>query len=73
MINLLELLIQSMLNVFKKFLRSYIIKGIFIRVNTRDYIVLLVSPFGLQTQLVDGKCPDCGRDVNEVSEESVFL
>ena len=26
--------------------------------------------FWTETQLVDGKCPDCGREVSEVSEES---
>lgn len=29
--------------------------------------------FWTETQLVDGKCPDCGRDVQEVSEEAYFL
>lgn len=29
--------------------------------------------FWTETQLVDGKCPDCGRDVEEVEEESYFL
>ena len=29
--------------------------------------------FWTESQLVDGKCPDCGRDVSEVSEEAYFL
>ena len=29
--------------------------------------------FWTKTQLVDGKCPDCGRDVREVEEEAYFL
>ena len=29
--------------------------------------------FWTETQLVDGKCPDCGRDVHEVEEESYFF
>ena len=29
--------------------------------------------FWTQTQLVDGKCPDCGREVHEVEEEAYFL
>ena len=29
--------------------------------------------FWTETQLVDGKCPDCGRDVQEVSEEAYFF
>ena len=29
--------------------------------------------FWTESQLVDGKCPDCGRDVNEVTEEAYFF
>ncbi|SEJ56250.1 methionyl-tRNA synthetase [Propionispira arboris] len=29
--------------------------------------------FWLERQLVDGKCPDCGRSVEEVSEEAYFF
>ena len=29
--------------------------------------------FWTETQLIDGKCPDCGREVNEVSEEAYFF
>ena len=29
--------------------------------------------FWTETQLVDGKCPDCGRDVNLVTEEAYFF
>ena len=29
--------------------------------------------FFTQTQLVDGKCPDCGRDVTKMKEESYFF
>ena len=29
--------------------------------------------FWTKTQLVDGKCPDCGRDVREVEEDAYFL
>ncbi len=29
--------------------------------------------FWTDSQLVDGKCPDCGREVKEVSEESYFF
>ena len=28
--------------------------------------------FWLERQLVDGKCPDCGREVKEVAEEAYF-
>lgn len=29
--------------------------------------------FWTESQLVDGKCPDCGREVNEVTEEAYFF
>jgi len=29
--------------------------------------------FWTESQLVDGKCPDCGRDIQEVSEEAYFF
>ena len=41
-----------------------------------EYKGLYCTPcesFWTNTQLVDGKCPDCGRDVNEVSEEAYFF
>lgn len=41
-----------------------------------EYKGLYCTPcesFWTQTQLVDGKCPDCGRDVHEVVEEAYFL
>ena len=41
-----------------------------------EYKGLYCTPcesFWTETQLVDGKCPDCGREVHEVSEEAYFL
>lgn len=41
-----------------------------------EYKGLYCTPcesFWTETQLVDGKCPDCGRDVHEVTEEAYFL
>ena len=29
--------------------------------------------FWTETQLIDGKCPDCGREVNKASEDAYFL
>ena len=46
MINLLELLIKVMRSKFRKYLRNFMIKVIFIRESTEDYIVLLVNHFG---------------------------
>ena len=41
-----------------------------------EYKGLYCTPcesFWTETQLVNGKCPDCGRDVQEVAEEAYFL
>lgn len=41
-----------------------------------EYKGLYCTPcesFWTETQLVNGKCPDCGREVQEVSEEAYFL
>lgn len=55
--------------IFKKFLdNGDIYKG--------EYEGLYCVPcesYYTETQLVDGKCPDCGRDVQKVKEESYFF
>ncbi len=41
-----------------------------------EYKGLYCTPcesFWTETQLVDGKCPDCGREVQEASEEAYFF
>lgn len=41
-----------------------------------EYKGLYCTPcesFWTETQLTDGKCPDCGREVHEVSEEAYFF
>jgi methionyl-tRNA synthetase len=41
-----------------------------------EYKGLYCTPcesFWTETQAVDGKCPDCGRDIQEVKEEAYFL
>ena len=41
-----------------------------------EYKGLYCTPcesFWTNTQVVDGKCPDCGREVHEVSEEAYFF
>ena len=40
-----------------------------------EYKGLYCTPceaFWTETQLIDGKCPDCGREVHEVKEEVIF-
>ena len=32
-----------------------------------------MNPFWTESQLVDGKCPDCGREVKPAKEEAYFF
>ncbi len=56
-------------HIFKKFYdQGDIYKG--------EYKGLYCTPcesFWTESQLVDGKCPDCGREVKEASEEAYFF
>ena len=55
--------------IFKKLYNQGIFTKVFMRVCT----VLLVKVSGQESQLVDGKCPDCGREVHPAKEEAYFL
>lgn len=61
--------VETVQKIFKKLYdQGDIYKG--------EYKGLYCTPcesFWTETQLVNGKCPDCGRDVQEVSEEAYFL
>ena len=56
-------------DIFKKYYdQDDIYKG--------EYVGLYCTPcesFWTESQLVDGKCPDCGRDVEEKCEEAYFF
>lgn len=61
--------IETVQKVFKELYdRGYIYKG--------EYSGKYCTPcesFWTESQLVDGKCPDCGREVIETSEEAYFF
>ena len=61
--------VETVQKIFKKLYdQGDIYKG--------EYKGLYCTPcesFWTETQLVDGKCPDCTRDVSEVSEEAYFF
>jgi methionyl-tRNA synthetase len=61
--------IQTVQNIFRKLYdKGYIYKGTY----KGKYCVPCES-FWTETQLIDGKCPDCGREVKEAEEEAYFL
>lgn len=61
--------IETVQKVFRELYdRGYIYKGKY----TGKYCTPCES-FWTESQLVDGKCPDCGRDVIEADEEAYFL
>ncbi len=61
--------VASVQKIFKElYNRGYIYKG--------EYKGKYCKPcesFWTETQLVNGKCPDCGRDVTDASEEAYFF
>lgn len=64
-----EIHVKTVQKIFEKlYKKGDIYKG--------EYKGLYCTPcesFWTESQLVDGKCPDCGRDVHEVKEEAYFL
>ncbi len=61
--------IESVQKIFRELYdKGYIYKGKY----TGKYCTPCES-FWTESQLVDGKCPDCGRDVIEADEEAYFL
>ncbi|MDE6752260.1 MAG: methionine--tRNA ligase [Eubacterium sp.] len=61
--------IETVQKIFKELYdKGYIYKGKY----TGKYCTPCES-FWTDSQLVDGKCPDCGRDVVEASEEAYFF
>ena len=61
--------VESVQKIFKELYdRGYIYKGEY----TGKYCTPCES-FWTESQLVDGKCPECGREVVETKEEAYFL
>ena len=61
--------VESVQKIFKELYdRGYIYKGEY----TGKYCTPCES-FWTESQLVDGKCPDCGREVIEAKEEAYFF
>ena len=61
--------IETVQKIFKKlYEKGYIYKGTY-----KGKYCTPCESFWTESQLVDGKCPDCGREVKEANEEAYFL
>ena len=61
--------VESIQKIFKKMYENGdIYKGKYVGKYCRD-----CEAFWTETQLVDGKCPDCGREVEDAEEEAYFF
>jgi len=60
---------KSVQEIFKKLYD----KGDIYKSEYKGLYCVPCESFWTETQLVDGKCPDCGRDVELVTEESYFF
>ena len=60
---------KAVANIFKKLYD----KGDIYKGHYEDWYCTPCESFFTDTQLVDGKCPDCGREVKKVQEETYFF
>lgn len=61
--------IETVQKIFKELYdRGYIYKGTY-----KGKYCTPCESFWTESQLVDGKCPDCGREVSEAEEEAYFF
>ena len=61
--------VESVQRIFRKMYdKGDIYKGKYVGKYCRD-----CESFWTETQLVDGKCPDCGREVQDAEEEAYFF
>ena len=61
--------VKAVQKIFEKLLE----KGDIYKGEYKGLYCTACESFWTPTQLVDGKCPDCGREVKEVSEEAYFF
>ena len=59
--------------LLRRYLKHFLTMVIFIKASTKAGIVYLVNRTLRKAQLDNGNCPDCGRPVQRVKEESYFF
>ena len=60
-------------NAVKKIVQKYIDNGDIYKGEYEGWYCMPCENYFTETQLVDGKCPDCGREVKLMKEESYFF
>ena len=60
-------------NAVKKIFNKLYEQGDIYKGEYEGWYCVQCESFWTETQLVDGKCPDCGREVNKTKEESYFF
>ncbi len=60
-------------NQIRKIFRKYYDQGDIYKSEYEGWYCVPCESFFTETQLVDGKCPDCGRPVQKTKEESYFF
>ena len=57
----------------QKIVQKFLDNGDIYKGKYEDWYCMPCENYFTETQLVDGKCPDCGRDVIKMSEDSYFF
>ena len=57
----------------KEFIKKVFEKGDIYKGEYEGFYCLPDERYITETELVDGKCPDCGRDVQKIKEEAYFF
>lgn len=64
---------EEHVNAVKKIFKALYDKGDIYKSEYEGWYCTPCESFYTEVQLVDGKCPDCGREVEKVKEESYFF
>ena len=60
-------------NAVKKIVEKFIENGDIYKGKYEDWYCMPCENYFTETQLVNGKCPDCGREVKKMSEDAYFF
>ncbi len=61
------------IKVVQKIVEKFLEQGDIYKGNYEDWYCMPCENYFTETQLVNGKCPDCGREVKKMKEEAYFF